>query len=654
MTGDRRAKDELRQHIAERAERCPFCGYSLRHLASDRCPECGAGIERIARELASRGRSWIGFLALALAMLTSLFMSAPDLPRYWKNTLHYGWWERAETYALLAATLHVLLVAILLVLLVIRRKKLARLSPWRWGLVVSVGFVAILAACPLVNRQLSLHHPMADRSGDPFRDAVETGKLPLIKHTADRLDDVNFSKGKSTLLHVIAQGDTRLVRLLLDLGADPNIVVGRSSPLDAALLEWDATIYEMLLEAGADPHALTSHCRPSLWWAAGTCNFDIVCLLLERGAAIDERHEGKTPLLNVLEIRTRPNRDPQYDDVALLLLKAGADPDAIDPAGRSCLMLAAGGSEAKVLQALIARGAEVRTRDDQGRTALMYACERGDVENARHLLHAGADPNAVDRKGRTPLQLAFDAEDYALCRALVSAGADLSQLARGPEAIRQAARDQQLQRFTLLVEAQPTPQRTREILTTVLHQELAATTIYTGVVHRLAASGADIDAPLPSGRTPLEVAVRRSDNQLLRLLLLHGADPLAQTLIGEPVWNAAVQTFRAQGFVAAAGHPASPQRLDDAEACLVTLTTLGVYQVDAPLSDSAGETPLATAVRLDRPALVRALLAAGADPRLAHLNGIELTELVAVDEALTTTSLRLVRRHLDQSSRSAP
>ena len=61
-------------------------------------------------------------------------------------------------------------------------------------------------------------------------------------------------------------------------------------------------------------------------------------------------------------------------DVALLLLRAGADVNMADAAGRTALMLAAAAGEASLFAPLLENGADTAMKAANGCTALLFAC----------------------------------------------------------------------------------------------------------------------------------------------------------------------------------------------------------------------------------------------------------------------------------------
>ncbi len=97
-------------------------------------------------------------------------------------------------------------------------------------------------------------------------------------------------------------------------------------------------------------------------------------------------------------------------------LKAGADPDSIDPRGYTALLLAARLGHWTMVSDLLSAGASPDAKDSSGRTALHYAAFSGNAVAVRALLNAGADRSVRDGSGNIPAELAADPEVKNLFR----------------------------------------------------------------------------------------------------------------------------------------------------------------------------------------------------------------------------------------------
>jgi truncated hemoglobin YjbI/ankyrin repeat protein len=135
--------------------------------------------------------------------------------------------------------------------------------------------------------------------------------------------------------------------------------------------------------------------------AALAGNAELAAVLIRSGADPDAREwEGHTPLYRACT-----------GDVARVLLEAGATADvASGPTRGTALHQAARRGCVSVAQALLDHGATIDARDVKGQTPLRRAVNCRQLQIVRLLHHRGADPHAGDRRGVTPLNVARTAE----------------------------------------------------------------------------------------------------------------------------------------------------------------------------------------------------------------------------------------------------
>jgi hemoglobin len=109
-------------------------------------------------------------------------------------------------------------------------------------------------------------------------------------------------------------------------------------------------------------------------------------------------------------------------ELAAVLLRSGADPDARESEGHTPLYRA---STREVAQVLLAAGAtaDVVSGPTRG-TPLHQAARRGDVSVAEALLDHGATIDARDAMGQTPLRRGINCRQLPMVRLLVQRGAD--------------------------------------------------------------------------------------------------------------------------------------------------------------------------------------------------------------------------------------
>jgi ankyrin repeat protein len=187
------------------------------------------------------------------------------------------------------------------------------------------------------------------------------------------------SDANRKLLAAIAADDLKKVRAALGAGADPSVRNGKYPAVAVACREGkqDEIIFE-LLAAGADLAAL----RGELAWAIHCARPDLVGALLEFGADVNSHSRHGIPL----------HAAAQLGNVELIrrLISAGADVNFQHP-----LMAAINANQSAAACALIEAGADLsdRANEIEGQTLLNYVVMRDDAQILQALIRAGADVN---------------------------------------------------------------------------------------------------------------------------------------------------------------------------------------------------------------------------------------------------------------------
>ena len=458
--------------------------------------------------------------------------------------------------------------------------------------------------------------PLLDAGADiDLRDG--SGAAPL--HAAERdgeVIDLLLAAGADaravddwgrTTLHTAALSDSVTIASLVAAGADPSVrdLRGRTALHEAAEWGYHTRGVTALVAAGADVNAADAVGNTPLhlaWSRAarsrrarlGGGHPEIVAKLLELGADPASRNDrGHLPNpadcenWNTVSF-TRAAPVPVFAEC----LASDREVDERDGAGDTPLHLAVSEWEEEVAVMLLEAGADPNARNLQGLSPLhLVAAElRADTVLAALLLASGADPNERDNGGRTPLHRAVTHPDTGIVMLLLRAGAELE------------ARDNQG--------------------LTPLPWAMNAARATGPAIEALLAAGADVRVFDQNGETPLHRAVDLQDRQLVARLLELGADPNAagwggRTALHIAGWGPApvLQELLAAGADVRARTLDGQSPLHSAATArdLAGLPALLAAGADVNARDNNGETPLHRAARSRAVPNVAALLAAGAD-----------------------------------------
>ncbi|EPY4474756.1 ankyrin repeat domain-containing protein [Klebsiella pneumoniae] len=269
----------------------------------------------------------------------------------------------------------------------------------------------------------------------------------------------------------------------------------------------------------------------------------------------------------------------KYDAPATIaaMLDNGIDVDGQDKTGLSGLMVAAAENRRDVVELLLKRRAKPNLQTRQGVTALMLAAARGsDTAIIGDLLQAGASVNQTSIDKSTALMSA------------ISDGGDVRN-------------DYQ----HILAMKKPDAPVEEE---STLDKIVGATAVKSLATGNRALMTEDMALQLAPG------AFKKNVDEIVALLLKHGADVKAVNASGE------------SAFFLAVDHARSAE----------TITTLANAGADTSLADKSGTTPLMLAAAGDEPDLVLALSASGVEVDQPNREG--LTALLAAGASVNLSN----------------
>jgi hypothetical protein len=188
----------------------------------------------------------------------------------------------------------------------------------------------------------------------------------------------------------MVSGSSKTLKLLLDRGGDANANVGGFSALAAAAYNGDTEAVAYLLEKGADLHMKTAKGYAAVHAAVVSGNVAVLRALLERG--VDPNTRYTAPNSNE-DAATPVVLAAWRGDASCLkeLLARHADVNFQDgPFERTALLCGATTGSEEVARLLLAAGADPSARDWSGHTPLHWARRRGISPVVKLLERAGA------------------------------------------------------------------------------------------------------------------------------------------------------------------------------------------------------------------------------------------------------------------------
>ena len=222
-----------------------------------------------------------------------------------------------------------------------------------------------------------------------------TGILTLLLEAEADVNAVDSQKKQYSLLIVACKGHDEYVRNLPQARIDRNVTdVDDCNGLRAAARSNHETCLNLLLEAGADVNIIDDG-HHALTTAASHGHDTCVSLLLEAGANVNIIDHGDHALTTAAS--------HGHDKCLSLLLETGADVNFCLRFGKAALCSAVGRGDVASTSRLIQKGADINFLNPRNsQSALSVAAYRNRIECLKLLLQAGAHVR-ITKMDRLPL-----------------------------------------------------------------------------------------------------------------------------------------------------------------------------------------------------------------------------------------------------------
>lgn len=444
----------------------------------------------------------------------------------------------------------------------------------------------------------------ASSSDPPLIDAARNGDGATVLALLDDGVDVNAPQGDgATALHwAVHLSDRETTDALIEAGANVNAVndIG-VTPLWLACLNGDAPSADRLLAAGASVNVVLPSGETALMTAARTGNVDVVRLLLARGADANakEGSQGQTALMWAVA--------QGHSDVVKTLIESGADVHALTDTRHRRVNTESGGFGRELLDEV----------DLGGFTPLLFAARTGDLDTARFLLDAGARANESAPEGSTVLMVAAHSGHGAVAALLLERGADPNVTGAGYTALHAAVMrgNLELVRAILSSGANPNARVTK------------------GTPVRRASVDYGISGYF-IGATPLWLAARHAEPEIMRLIASSGADAPTESEDGTTLLQAALQGRRRTEVGMVEDEAEAEERMLDGVTQALDLGS------DVNRAGAGGNTPLHTAALLQLDSAVQLLVERGASLNVENDGNQTPLALVRSPDGSTAELLR--------------
>jgi len=213
------------------------------------------------------------------------------------------------------------------------------------------------------------------------------------------------AQGKTLLFHALERNDTKVVKYLVQVGAEVNQEDNLgNSPLIYAIKRGSLFLVQKLVEHGANINVKDRSGTPSLIIAYDYQKMDIFKYLVEHNVTINENFTEN----EINSIFFRIIIDKNISSLKYII-KYGANVNCFIGSLRSTpLMYACLFNDMSIVKCLVESNANLNIDNTQGNTALAYAISKHNLELVNYLIDHGADIYHQNNEGKSIYNIAYE------------------------------------------------------------------------------------------------------------------------------------------------------------------------------------------------------------------------------------------------------
>ena len=343
-------------------------------------------------------------------------------------------------------------------------------------------------------------------------------------------NQIVYGRDGTRLLHEAARLDAdKIAQYLIEHGADIDAKdFYAATPLGLAVRNGNAASTAVLIENGADASLPIIAFIPLLHTACGFGHLKVVRVLVSAGLDVNEKESlgGTTPLHAAASACAALADDAEeefkkYIEIIDYLLLEGARINEASVNLEKPMDIADRGINKKLVEHLTKRGG--RATPEKRMELAIY---QNDVEEFKRNVYAGFNPNVVVNHAttRTLLETAAGLNREEFCEIMISHGADIElRNAFGLTPLQVCAFNSAVEAGRLLIHRGADITAVTDRGLTALHLAIAGESLATpenrqAMAELLIQHGAQVDARMSDGKTPVDLARERGYDHIVQLL----------------------------------------------------------------------------------------------------------------------------------------